>query len=151
MSKVQVFSYTDDVSHTCNEALRHLADMSCEFGLSDNASSVYDALLAREAQGSTAMVQGISLPHAKSPDILASAVVVVRFAHPIAWKVLKDTTSQVQVALFLLMPEGQEGLKHLKNLSKIAAFLSHEDNTEFLLHETDLKKVSSAIQTALED
>ncbi len=149
MAQPQVFAYIDDSSLTSQDALELLGNKSQELGLSTDASSVYEALLQREEQGTTAMVSNVSLPHAQCSCVGEPAVVVVRFEHPVSWNTKSDTPSDVSVAICLLMPKGEEGMKHLKNLSKIAAFLSDEDNLECLVKEENVNQLRSMIADAL--
>ena len=146
MAKVQVFAYEDDISQTSDQALRNLSNKSLDLGITQDSSALYEALVNREQQGSTALVSGVCLPHAKSSAVLNPSVIAVRFSRPITWSDADD----VQVALCLLMPEGKEGMKHLKNLSKIAAFLSNEDNTELLLNESDVNVIRDMVATVIE-
>ncbi len=147
MSLSQVHVFYDEESTSYAEALASLADRAYELDLCLDPRMLHEALMRREAQGTTALMCGVSIPHAKSETVLAPAVLVARFAHMVEW----SNECGVQVAICLLMPEGEEGLLHLKNLSKIARLLSEEDEAAALLSQKDLEVVRQKILGALSE
>ena len=54
------------VGKTKNEVIRELVQLLLDAGRITELESVYDALLTREALGSTGLEQGIAVPHAKT-------------------------------------------------------------------------------------
>ena len=68
-----------------DDVLRLLADKAVELGLSADAAGVYDAFKAREAEGTTGMMGGFAIPHAKSDAITESGIIVVKFSEGVEW------------------------------------------------------------------
>ncbi len=149
MSQTQVLSFKDESSKTSDEALQKLALKAHELELCTDAELLLHDLKKRESQGTTALVEGVSLPHAKSQAVEAPSVLIGRFAHPVSWMASNQEVNEVHVAIALLMPEGIEGMKHLKNLSKIAYFLSNDENVSNLLEEDDLDILVQKIENVL--
>ena len=84
-----------------------------------------NAFLAREAEGSTGMMEGFAIPHAKSDAITDAAVIVVKDDSGVTgWDTMDG--APVNVAIALLIPGAQAGTTHLKILSKVAEALMDE-------------------------
>lgn len=85
-----------------------------------------NAFLAREAEGTTGMMEGFAIPHAKSDAITEAAVIVVKDESGVTgWDTMDG--APVNVAIALLIPGAQAGTTHLKILSKVAEALMDED------------------------
>ena len=94
-------------------------------GLADDADAVMNAFLAREAEGTTGMMEGFAIPHAKSDAITEAAVIVVKDDSGVTgWDTMDG--APVNVAIALLIPGAQAGTTHLKILSKVAEALMDE-------------------------
>lgn len=84
-----------------------------------------NAFLAREAEGTTGMMEGFAIPHAKSDAITEAAVIVVKDDSGVTgWDTMDG--APVNVAIALLIPGAQAGTTHLKILSKVAEALMDE-------------------------
>ena len=108
-----------------DEALRLVSAHAVEAGIATDAAKLFDAFLTREAEGTTGMVDGFAVPHAKTDVVVRPAVVVLKSESPIgAW----DTMDQAPVtcAIALLVPEAEAGTAHLQILSKVAAALTDD-------------------------
>lgn len=91
------------------------------FGL--ESSRVVAALNAREALGSTAVGQGVALPHAQLPELDRIHGLFARFETPIN---LKAADKQpVDLVFALLAPTGA-GSEHLKALATVSRMLRQE-------------------------
>ncbi|OLT51861.1 PTS fructose transporter subunit IIABC [Corynebacterium sp. CNJ-954] len=106
------------------DALARIAAMATDRGYAADAEGVLAGLQAREAQMTTALMDGIAIPHAKHPAITEAALLVVRFSEPVAWPTDK---ALVSVAVTMLVPEAQAGTTHLKLLAKVSRALMDED------------------------
>ena len=106
------------------------------------------AFLARESEGTTGMMDGFAIPHAKCAAVKAPAVIVVKDDSGVTgW----DTMDQapVNVAIALLIPEAQAGTTHLKLLSKVAEALMDEDFRTTVKGATEASQVLDAISDRL--
>lgn len=108
-----------------DEALNFVSNQAVKAGVADDADAVMNAFLAREAEGSTGMMEGFAIPHAKSDAITDAAVIVVKDDSGVTgWDTMDG--APVNVAIALLIPGAQAGTTHLKILSKVAEALMDE-------------------------
>ena len=61
-----------------DEALSFVSNQAVKAGIAGDADAVMNAFLAREAEGTTGMMEGFAIPHAKSDAITEAAVIVVK-------------------------------------------------------------------------
>ncbi|MGP9722770.1 fructose-specific PTS transporter subunit EIIC [Corynebacterium sp. AOP40-9SA-29] len=106
------------------DALTKVAELSAERGYATDAAGVLDGLKAREAQMTTALMDGIAIPHTKHAAVTEPALLVVRFDTPVDWPT--DETP-VTAAVAMLIPEAQAGTTHLKLLAKVSRALMDEN------------------------
>ncbi len=105
-----------------DEALSFVSNQAVKAGIADDADAVMNAFLAREAEGTTGMMEGFAIPHAKSDAITEAAVIVVKDDSGVTgWDTMDG--APVNVAIALLIPGAQAGTTHLKILSKVAEAL----------------------------
>lgn len=106
-------------------ALRFIADRAVEAGIADDADALLAAFLKREAEGTTGMVDGFAIPHAKSGAVREATVMVLKTVNGIsAWETLDG--SAVNCAIALLVPDADASTTHLQILSKVAAALTDD-------------------------
>ncbi|WP_455138757.1 fructose PTS transporter subunit IIA [Thermophilibacter sp.] len=129
--------------------LRFVSDQAAALGVTDDADAVYDAFLAREEMGETGMTDGFAVPHAKSAAIKDAAVIVVKNDHALEWPSFDE--KPVDVAIALLVPDGEAGTTHIRLLSKTAVLLMN-DEFKNLLHTTDDKAaIAAAINKGIDE
>jgi PTS system nitrogen regulatory IIA component len=88
------------------------------------AEAVLEALMNREALGSTGLGDGIAIPHGKLAGLPRVMGVLARLDPPIDFDAVDDQPVDIVVAL--LAPAGA-GAEHLKALSRIARALRNDD------------------------
>ena len=141
--------FIDNPATNVEDALTFLSEKAVELGIADDAAAVLDAYHKREEEGSTGMVNGFSIPHAKSYAIKAASIIVVKFANEVSdWVTMDD--EPVKVAISLLVPDGEAGTTHIKLLSKTAVMLMDDDFREFLKASEDADTIADRINTNLE-
>jgi PTS system fructose-specific IIC component len=109
--------------------LEQVAATAVELGIASDASAVVEGMLAREAQSTTALAEGVSIPHVKTAAVSRAAIIVARGAQPVEW----TDGEQVATALAILVPEAEAGSTHLELLAKIARGLMGNDLRETLI------------------
>ena len=129
------------------DMIRFICDKAAELGLTDSPDTVYDAFLAREAMGETGMTDGFAVPHAKSEAIREAAVIVVKNDRPIDWPSFDDRP--IDVAIALLVPDGEAGVVHIKLLSKTAVLLMKDDFKAFVHSTDDPQAIADAINAGI--
>ena len=131
-----------------DEALSFVSNQAVKAGIASDADAVMNAFLAREAEGTTGMMEGFAIPHAKSDAITEAAVIVVKDESGVTgWDTMDG--APVNVAIALLIPGAQSGTTHLKILSKVAEALMDEDFRATVKGSTDAAKIAKTINARL--
>jgi len=97
------------------------------FGL--KTANVFDALLEREAAGSTGVGQGVAVPHARLPGLTRLRAVFVRLEQPVEFDAVDDLPVDLLFALFA--PPEASG-EHLRALAQVSRLLRRSDVREQL-------------------
>ena len=131
-----------------DEALSFVSNQAVKAGIAGDADAVMNAFLAREAEGTTGMMEGFAIPHAKSDAITEAAVIVVKDDSGVTgWDTMDG--APVNVAIALLIPGAQAGTTHLKILSKVAEALMDEDFRSTVKGSTDAAEIAKTINARL--
>lgn len=131
-----------------DEALSFVSNQAVKAGVAGDADAVMNAFLAREAEGTTGMMEGFAIPHAKSDAINEAAVIVVKDESGVTgWDTMDG--APVNVAIALLIPGAQAGTTHLKILSKVAEALMDEDFRATVKGSTNAAEIAKTINARL--
>ena len=131
-----------------DEALSFVSNQAVKAGLADDADAVMNAFLAREAEGTTGMMEGFAIPHAKSDAITEAAVIVVKDDSGVTgWDTMDG--APVNVAIALLIPGAQAGTTHLKILSKVAEALMDGGFRGTVKGSSDAAEIAKTINSRL--
>ena len=82
------------------------------------------AILAREGEFSTAVGDGIAIPHAKTKAVKRPGLAAMTLAKGVDWKAPDDAPATL--AFMIAAPEGQNNV-HLEMLAKLSQLLMHEE------------------------
>lgn len=110
------------------DVFHFLADKAVALGIAAASQPVFDALELRESEGTTGMMDGFAIPHAKSAAITQPSVMIVSFTEGVEWDSLDGQPIRYAIALFI--PDGEAGTTHLQLLSKIARMLMKQEFKE---------------------
>lgn len=131
-----------------DEALSFVSNQAVKAGVAGDADAVMNAFLAREAEGTTGMMEGFAIPHAKSDAITEAAVIVVKDDSGVTgWDTMDG--APVNVAIALLIPGAQAGTTHLKILSKVAEALMDEGFRATVKGSSDAAEIAKTINARL--
>lgn len=131
-----------------DEALSFVSNQAVKAGVASDADAVMNAFLVREAEGTTGMMEGFAIPHAKSDAITEAAVIVVKDDSGVTgWDTMDG--APVNVAIALLIPGAQAGTTHLKILSKVAEALMDEDFRATVKGSTNAAEIAKTINARL--
>jgi len=115
------------------QALQELAARAAELtGQSERA--IFEILLQREKLGSTAVGNGIAIPHGKLPKLGRLFGLFARLERPIDFEALD---SQPVDLIFLLLAPEAAGADHLKALARVARLLRDPEITRKLRESSD--------------
>ena len=101
-------------------------------------SAVTDNLFARERLGSTALGEGVAIPHGRIKGLKQPLAAFVRLDQPIPFE--SPDGQPVALLIFLLVPE-QATQQHLEILSEIAQLLSDREARERLHTEQNREEL----------
>lgn len=124
-AKISVTSRKRALEHAC-EILAGCNDL--------NARSVLDALLAREKLGSTALGEGVAIPHCRLDACQAPVGVLLTLETAIDYDAPDDT--HVDLLFALVVPKNTDD-EHLQILSQLAGLLIESDNRATLRQARD--------------
>lgn len=105
---------------TQTEAIDQLVTLQAASGGVQSAETFREAILTREAAFSTAIGDGIALPHASSPSVRHMSITVMSLAHGVDWS--DPNNSDVDLVFMLAAPD-DDSIAHLHLLSKITTML----------------------------
>jgi PTS system nitrogen regulatory IIA component len=102
------------------------------------ATQVSAGLQARERLGTTALGEGVAIPHCRIDNIDEIRSAVIKLEQPVDF----DAPDEQQVSLFyaLLVPDEATD-EHLKTLASLAEFLSEQKNRNQLRNCTTAKQL----------
>ncbi len=93
------------------------------------ASDILDALMEREAQGSTGVGRGFAVPHARLRGLDRMRAVVVRLEKPVAFDAVDDQPVDI---LFVLFAPEEARTEHLRALARVSRLLRQGDIREHI-------------------
>ena len=128
-----------DASGVLGRVARHME----ERGAVEDAGPVEEALLARERAHSTALGQGIAVPHATIPG-LGEPVLTLAVA-PDAVTFGPEGTDPVRLFFVLLSPPGRES-EHIKILARICRLVRHEGFVDSIQEAADGEEALQIIE-----
>lgn len=132
--------FTEVSLDTKAAALHYLAESAQTLQITTDVTAVFKSFNEREAEGSTGMMEGFAIPHAKSPAITEASIVIMKIQKAIDWDSLDGQPTEIIIALFI--PEQEAGTTHLTLLSKVARLLMKSD------FKQQLKQQASAVEIA---
>ena len=107
-----------------------------------NERTIFETLMQREKLGSTAVGNGIAIPHGKMPHLTRLFGLFARLDRPIDFEALDGHA--VDLIFLLLAPEGA-GADHLKALARIARLLRDQDVAKKLRASRDAQAIYSVL------
>lgn len=131
------------------EVFHFIAQKAVSLGISNDENAVYNGLVEREQQGTTGMMDGFAIPHAKSSAITNPKIVIVRLAGEIDWNSMDGKPTSFIFSL--LIPDGEAGTTHLKLLATVARMLMKADGKEALLGATNAEQIEDVLNSHLAD
>lgn len=130
---VKDFIFLDTDLHTQDEVFQFLTKALTSCGRADQGDIIIEGFYQREKEFSTAMNDGIAIPHCRSKAIQDATVIIVRNQSMITW------TDQEEVDLFfaLMIPEANENQMHIRILAQVAQLIMEDDFIDIVRHSKD--------------
>lgn len=127
------------------EAIDMLVDLQVKGGNISDREIYKQGILAREEKGSTAVGEGIAIPHAKSSAVTAPSLAAMTVPGGVDYEALDDEPSDV---LFMIAAPDTNADVHLEVLSRLMTLLMDEDFRENLLSAKDVDEFLAVIDKA---
>lgn len=115
------------------DAINMLVNLQVKGGKIADREKYKEGILAREEMGSTAVGEGIAIPHAKSIAVLQPSLAAMTVPNGVDYEALDDEPSNL---LFMIAAPNDGGDVHLEVLSRLMTILMDEDFRERLLSAT---------------
>jgi PTS system nitrogen regulatory IIA component len=123
------------------QAIQEFAARAAELtGQSERA--IFEILQQREKLGSTAVGNGVAIPHGKLPKLTRLFGLFARLERPIDFEALDG--QPVDLAFLLLAPEGA-GADHLKALARVARLLRDPEIARKLRESRDANAIYAVL------
>lgn len=116
-----------------SEAIDMLIDLQVKGGNIADTEEYKKGILAREEKGSTAVGEGIAIPHAKSEAVKAPSLAAMTVPAGVDYEALDDEPSN----LLFMIAAPNDGDVHLEVLSRLMTILMDEDFRQKLLNAKD--------------
>lgn len=111
--------------NTKEEFFSRIAEIALKSGIITSEEEVIEGLKAREAKGSTGLLDGFAIPHAQNDTIKRAAVVIVKSTNRVEWESLDE--QPIGTAICLLVPKDQAGTTHIDFLTEVSRLLMDDE------------------------
>ncbi len=133
-----------ELSQTSKEGvLDELIDLLDHSGCLFDKQAFREAILAREAQGSTGIGEGIAIPHGKSAAVKRPAIAFGRSAKGVPFDSLDGRDADL---FFMIAASADADEQHLETLSKLSQLLMQDDVRQALRKAGDKEDVLRLIE-----
>ena len=130
------------------DVFAYLAGLVVENDYADDTDQVYKSLLSREEEGTTGMMDGFAIPHAKSQAVIKPGIAVLKLKNGVEWESMNGKLIDSVIALFI--PETEVGSTHLTYLSKIARILMKNDFKNDFKEAHEIEEIETVFNKYLE-
>jgi nitrogen PTS system EIIA component len=136
-------SVLDMRARTKKEALRELAEAISAVMPQLETNQLIETLMEREKLGTTAMGDGIAIPHARLDHVDR---IMVSFGKSRVGVDFESVDGDLTRLFFLLVAPKKEGSAHLLALARLSRVLSHESFRQRLLEIEDVDELLRALE-----
>jgi fructose-specific phosphotransferase system IIA component len=128
---------------TREEALRRIVHAAADKGYIRDEKDVFAKLMERENIQSTAVGNGIAIPHCFTDDVADLIIIVARSRAGLEFDSFDGKPTQV---VFLLMGNRQEHSLHLKALARIARLIKSTSFIEKIIASSTVEEMVRAFE-----
>ena len=126
-----------------NTVLKEMAGWMASHDQSMDARRLLEVLLEREKISSTAIGEGVAIPHGKMPGVLQVSAVFARSSQGVNFDSLDGGPTHL---FFLLIAPENSAADHLKALARISRLLKDTSFRERLLNGKTREEIFNAIK-----
>ncbi len=132
----------DLLSGEKEDAIKELISPIIKKGFANSEESLNKAILDREARGSTAIGNGVAIPHAETPSIKEKIVVFGRSKRGVNFDAIDNKPVNL---FFMIISPNRETCPHLKTLATISRLLKNKAFRDDLMNATSSEDVIKLI------
>ncbi len=121
-------------------AIEALAEQLNQQGKLHNKEEYLEAVFAREAQGPTALGEGLAVPHGKTDAVKEAAFAVATLKQNLKWQGL-DEEEEVNLIFLLAIPNAEAGSTHMQLLTELTTTLVDDEVREAVLNATNVEQI----------
>ena len=125
---IQKSILVDVFANSQKDVFKLISNEAVNKGYANDSNLLIEALNYRENEGTTGMMDGFAIPHAKSNTIKIPALIIFKLTNGVEWNSMDG--KQIDFVISLLIPEEEKGTTHLQLLSKVARLLMKEENNK---------------------
>lgn len=122
---IQKSILVDVFANSQKDVFKLISNEAVNKGYANDSNLLIEALNYRENEGTTGMMDGFAIPHAKSNTIKIPALIIFKLTNGVEWNSMDG--KQIDFVISLLIPEEEKGTTHLQLLSKVARLLMKEE------------------------
>lgn len=137
----------NDSSHSKKRVLERAAQLLGQHD-PEIAESIFERLLERERLGSTGMVDGVALPHARMADIENPRGAFIRLAQPVDFD--SQDGAPVDLVFALIVPE-EATQEHLQMLAQLARFFHNPDTRQAVRKAAAAEEINRLLDGSVAD
>lgn len=123
--------------------LRALAEKVVEQGVVPDADKLYRSLLEREKLGTTALGEGVAVPHCKIAGLSEVVVAVGLFPRGIDFEA--GDGEPVRLLFLVISPEAAPA-EHLRSLAAISRWVKNDHHVERILEMADAEAIFELLE-----
>lgn len=115
--------FINTIFNSQKDMFEFIAETAFRLDRTTDVKSVIDGFYHREGEYSTAMNDGIAIPHCRTESILDASIVIIRNSEKVLW------TEDEECDLFfaLLVPDSNVNQMHIRILAQVAQLLLEDE------------------------
>ncbi|MCE0825322.1 PTS 2-O-a-mannosyl-D-glycerate transporter subunit IIABC [Buttiauxella sp. A2-C2_NF] len=129
-----------------DDAIRAMAGQLAALGKLHNLEQFLAEVFSREAQGPTALGEGLAVPHGKTNAVKEAAFAAATLTSPIDWEGI-DGPESVQMIFLLAIPEGEAGSTHMQLLTALTTALVDDEVREKAMRATTVNEFMALLNS----
>lgn len=129
-----------------DDAIRAMAGQLSALGKLHNLEQFLAEVFSREAQGPTALGEGLAVPHGKTNAVKEAAFAAATLTSPIDWEGI-DGLESVQMIFLLAIPEGEAGSTHMQLLTALTTALVDDEVRDKALRATSVDEFMALLNS----
>ncbi|MBU0477435.1 fructose PTS transporter subunit IIA [bacterium] len=132
----------DLLSDKKEDVIKELISPIIKKGLANSENALHKAVLEREARGSTAIGNGVAIPHAETSSIKEKIIVFGRSKKGISFDAIDNEPVNL---FFMIISPSREICPHLKTLARISRLLRNKAFRDALMNATSSEDIIKLI------